>query len=464
MNKHLILLDVVGLSASLLGQSTPNLNKLVETGFLHNLKGVFPAVTTTAQSSMLTGLYPNEHGIVGNGWYDRDFAEVLFWKQSNRLVRGEKIWELLKKQRSEFSCSKLFWWYNMYADVDASITPRPHYPADGRKIIDLYSTPTGLHQQLEQKLGRFPFFNFWGPKAGIESSRWIAQAAMEEFKLHRPSLQLVYLPHLDYCLQKFGPQDSRVSDELRDLDQLVADLIDFYRQQNAEVLIVSEYGIESVDTVVAVNQILRRNGYLSVRDSLSWELLDPGASRAFAVADHQVAHIYLKDPRDSSKVKSLLSNTAGIEYALDRQEQKQWHIDHPRAGDIVAVAEKGAWFSYYYWLEDNKAPDFARTVDIHRKPGYDPVEMFLDPDIRLPHLKVAWRLLQKQLGQRMLMDVIPLQPGMVGGSHGRLTSGCEPGPLIMGTGNTLKAEVQKLLDGNSMDMRDVFTVTQRFFQ
>lgn len=428
---HLAIINVVGLSESLLGEHTPNINRYIERHTKAYLEGVFPAVTTTVQSSILTGSYPCAHGIVGNGWYDRDFAEVMFWKQNNSLVQGEKLWDALKKKDPSFRVSKLFWWYNMYANVDASITPRPHYPADGRKIIDLYSTPAGLHQAIEEKIGKFPFFNFWGPKAGIQASEWIMQAAKIEYVLHQPNLQLVYLPHLDYCLQKFGPRHASIADELRAIDNVVGELLDFYESRNVKVILLSEYGIGAVNRAVHINRILREHGYIAVRNSLSWELLDTGASKAFAVADHQIAHIYINDLAQKQQIKRLLESVPGIERVLDQTEMQTEKIDHQRAGDLIAVAEKDAWFTYYYWLEDRFAPDFARTVDIHRKPGFDPVEMFIDPKLSFPFLKVLWRLLQKKLGFRMLMDVIPLDANLVRGSHGRLPDTPEEGALIV---------------------------------
>lgn len=431
LNKKIVVLDVVGLTLSLVGENTPNINRYINENFFSPLTGVFPAVTTTAQSSMLTGYNADRHGIVGNGWYERDHAEIMFWKQANTLVQGHKIWDRMKAKQESFSCSKLFWWFNMYANVDASITPRPHYPADGRKIIDLYSTPSGLHEKIEAKLGKFPFFNFWGPKAGIESSEWIAQAAKLEFEMNQPNLQLVYLPHLDYCLQKFGSEHESIADEVQAIDKVVGSLLEFYLERDVKVIIVSEYGINEVNTPVHINRILRDKGYINVRNSLTWELLDPGASTAFAVADHQVAHIYINDANKKEEIKKILENTEGIDQVLDDQGKRDFNIDHERAGDLVAIAQENAWFTYYYWLDDDKAPDFARTVDIHRKPGYDPVEMFVDPTLTLPMARVAWRLLQKKLGFRMLMDVIPLDANLICGSHGRLASNEQQAPLII---------------------------------
>ncbi len=429
--KKLIVIDIVGLSPSLLGEHTPNLNALAQQGFSRPLHGSFPGLTTSAQSNILTGKTPKDHGVVGNGWYFRELAEVAFWKQSNALVESDKVWDVLKRQHPEFRVSKLFWWYNMYANVDASITPRPHYLADGGKIFDLYSSPKGLHQGIEEKIGTFPFFSFWGPKAGIPASRWIVSAAIEEMQINRPHLQLVYLPHLDYCLQKFGPDDASIPEELKAIDAEAGRLIDFARSQNYGVLVVSEYGIEAVDTPVHINRILREQGWIEVRETGNFENLDAGASTAFAVADHQIAHVYVNQPEKVQDVAACLRRTEGIAHVLDEHGKREWGIDHHRAGDLVAIAAPGAWFTYYYWLDDARAPDFARTVDIHRKPGYDPCEMFIDPGIRFPTLKVASKLARKKAGMRMLMDLIPIDASLIKGSHGRLFEDPETGPIII---------------------------------
>lgn len=431
MNKRLLVIDVVGLSPSLLGEHTPHLNKLAAKGFSAPLQGVFPAVTTTAQSAMLTGKTANEHGIVGNGWYFRELAEVAFWKQANALVQGDKVWDELKRRHPNIKISKLFWWYNMYANVDASITPRPHYLADGGKIFDLYSSPTGLHEQIEAIIGKFPFFNFWGPKAGIESSRWIVSAAIEEFKINHPDLQLVYLPHLDYNLQKLGPDDPTIAKDLHAIDSECGRLIDFAESQGTEILVVSEYGISKVDTPIHINRILRTHNFIAVRVTNGFENLDCGASAAFAVADHQIAHIYINDYARCAELKQLLQKTPGIAQVLDGEEKKNFGIDHERAGDLIVIAESRAWFTYYYWLDDDKAPDFARTVDIHRKPGYDPVEMYIDPAIKFPVLKILGKVIKKKLGMRMLMDVIPLDASLIKGSHGRLPENPDDGAILI---------------------------------
>jgi predicted AlkP superfamily pyrophosphatase or phosphodiesterase len=435
--RPLVVIDIVGLTPALLGPHTPNLNRLAADGFIAPMTGVFPALTTTAQASMLTGTLPERHGIVGNGWYFRDLAEVFFWRQANQLMAGEKVWEALRREHPGFTCAKVFWWYNMYSSADWSITPRPIYPADGRKIPALYSHPPDLHAELEGSLGPFPFFDFWGPRSGIRSSEWIGRGAASLFARHCPDLTLVYLPHLDYNLQRLGPQDPAIAADCAAVDAVAGHLIDQVRAAGAEVLVVSEYGITEAHHPIHINRILREQGLLAVRETLGWELLDPGASRAFAVADHQVAHVYVADPTDRERVARLLGNTPGVGEVLDTAGKAAWGIDHPRSGDLIAVAAPGAWFTYYYWLDDALAPDFARTVDIHRKPGYDPAELFIDPDLRLPRLRVAWRLLQKRLGMRMLMDVIPLRAELVRGTHGRPAASADEGPLVIGSDRRL---------------------------
>ena len=455
MNKQapLVVINIVGLTPSLLGAHTPHLNTLVRDGFLAQLDGSFPAVTCSAQASMLTGTPPARHGIVANGWYFRELAEIHFWRQSNHLVQGEKVWDTARRALPGFTCAQLFWWFNMYAAVEYAVTPRPMYPADGRKIPALYSQPAALKMELEQELGPFPLFHFWGPAADIRSSRWIAACARAVFDAKRPTLTLVYLPHLDYNLQRLGPEHPAIADDLRAIDAVAGELIEHVRDAGAEVMVLSEYGIEPAVGHVHINRVLRDHGLLAVHETLGWELLDAGASRAFAVADHQIAHVYVRQASDLAFVSRLLGNTPGINRVLDHTAQAAAGIGHARAGELLAVAEPGHWFTYYYWLHDARAPDFARTVDIHRKPGYDPVELFLDPDLRAPRLRIATRLAQKALGLRTLMDVIPLKPELVHGTHGRLATDPARGPLLIGTHKPLAAERYAITDVKDVILR-----------
>jgi predicted AlkP superfamily pyrophosphatase or phosphodiesterase len=366
----------------------------------------------------LTGKYPSSHGIVGNGWYDALDSEVKFWKQSNKLVGDEKIWDAARRKDASFTCANLFWWYNMYSTADYSVTPRPQYHSDGVKMPDCYSHPAELRDELQEAFGTFPLFNFWGPNANIKSTNWIADASIYVDKKYDATLSFIYLPHLDYCLQKFGVDFDQIKSDLLAIDQVVERLITYFESKGAKVIILSEYGINDVSTPIHVNRILREAGYLALREEQGLELLDPGASRAFAVSDHQIAHIYCPDQTVIEAVKLLLIQTKGVAKVLSGDELAAFHIDHPRSGDLVLIADSDAWFTYYYWLDDKKAPDFARCVDIFKKPGYDPVEMFMDPKNPFIKLRAAYKLARKLSGFRYRMDVIPLDATLVKGSHG----------------------------------------------
>ena len=423
-------LNVVGLTPSLVGEAMPALAAWAHGGTMARIKSAFPAVTCSAQSDYLTGAYPDQHGIVGNGWYSREDAEIRFWKQANPLVHGAKIWETGRQLDPSFTCANLFWWFNMYSTVDYSVTPRPMYPADGRKIPDVYTAPGTLRDDLQATLGTFPLFEFWGPRAGIRSSRWIADAAMLVDKRFNPTLTLIYLPHLDYNLQRVGRAEAARTD-LAEIDTVCADLIRHYESAGARVIVLSEYGIREVNRPIHLNRVFRKHGLIAFREELGHEMLDPGASAAFAVADHQVAHIYVNDHRRLNEVRAIVEGVSGIARVLGDTEKRAAHIAHERAGDLIAVSAPDAWFTYYFWEDDRRAPDFARTVEIHRKPGYDPVELFLDPAIRMPPLTVGWKLAKRKAGFRTLLDVIPLDATLVKGSHGRQTSWDEEGPVFI---------------------------------
>ncbi|KPL91640.1 alkaline phosphatase family protein [Herpetosiphon geysericola] len=426
-----VVINVVGLTPSLIGQHTPRLRAWQHKTAQASIKPIVPAVTCSMQATYLTGKMPSEHGIVGNGWYFRDECEVKFWRQSNKLVQAPKIWEAAKALDPSFTCANLFWWYNMYSSADVAVTPRPMYPADGRKLPDIYSQPAELRDDLQRELGQFPLFNFWGPNSSIASSRWIASSAKTVEQRYNPTLSLIYLPHLDYCFQQYGANIERCAAQLAEIDQVVGDLLDFYAQRNARIIILSEYGITSVNRPVAINRLLRAAGLIAVREELGRELLDAGVSKAFAVADHQVAHVYVNDLSYLERVKALLEATPGIAKVLDAEGKREYGLDHERAGELVAIAEADAWFSYYYWLDDQRAPDFARAVDIHRKPGYDPAELFVDPSLRVPMAKIGMTLAKKKLGFRYVMDVIGLDPTVVRGSHGVISSDPDHAPLLL---------------------------------
>ncbi|MDA9089413.1 alkaline phosphatase family protein [Maribacter arcticus] len=446
-----VVINVVGLTKRLIGEHTPFIKSFLEKGRTSYIEPILPAVTCAVQSTYVTGKWPAEHGIVGNGWYFKDECEVKFWRQSNKLVQQPKLWDDLKEKHPNFTCANHFWWYNMYSNVDYSITPRPNYLADGRKIPDVYSYPAKLRDEMQDALGTFPLFEFWGPKTTINSSKWIADAALLTDKKHNPDLTLIYLPHLDYNLQRYGLDFSIISKDLSEIDEVVKDLVNHYEALDARIILLSEYGITNVNRPIHLNRILRREGYIAIREERGLELLDAGESDAFAVADHQIAHIYCKNSNTIGKLVKLLQSVEGVEKVLFGEDLKKYHINHERCGDIVVVADKDSWFTYYFWLDDAKAPDYARMVDIHKKPGYDPVEMLTDPKDKLVMAKVVGKLLKKKLGFRTVMNIIPIDATLIKGSHGRLTEDKEDYPIFIS--NRVSSENENVI--NAIQVRDL---------
>ena len=443
-----VVINIVGLSARHIGVNTPRLRELARSlGGARPLQPDFPAVTCTSQSSMLTGCAPHEHGVVANGWFDREQGEARLWRQSNALVHGEKVWDKAKARNPKCTTANLFWWFNMNSSCDFTVTPRPIYTNNGCKIPDISTQPDALRDSLQNNLGVFPLFDFWGPRAGIRSSDWIARAAMQVMREHDPALTLIYIPHLDYVLQREGPNSPTLAAELREVDRIVGGLLDACAARNARPIVLSEYGIEAATQPVYLNRALREAGFLTVRDELGRDALEPMTSPAFALCDHQIAHVYVRDttstptqnsvrgevvsPEHTSRVQriaQLLAALPGVESVLDRAAQVALHLDHPRSGDLVVTAKAGAWFAYPWWLDDARAPDFARCVDIHKKPGYDPCELLIDPSLSLPALRVAKFKIARALGFRATLQLTPLDASLVKGTHGRtqLAPGFEP--------------------------------------
>ncbi len=423
----------------------PHIAQFAKRGSSAKISPAFPAVTCTAQSDYLTGERPAVHGIVGNGWCDRALSEVHFWKQSNRLVQAPKVWDKLHQRSNKLRIANLFWWYNMGTQADISVTPRPNYLADGGKVFDIATYPYKIKNSLKAELGEFPFKNFWGPAAGLASSQWIARASQWIEQNQKPDLNLVYLPHLDYDLQRFGPRSAEARQARLDIDNLVGGLIEFFEKRGVDVLIVSEYAITEVNQDIPLNRILRKHGLLRIKEELGGEILDTFNSQAFAVVDHQVAHVIVQDSSKLDEVRKILESTDGVEKVLDQDAQKKLGINHERSGDFIVVAKKNAWFSYYWWLDNERAPDYARTVDIHRKPGYDPAELLIDSTIKFPLLNVAWFLLKKRLGFRALLKLTPLSGEQIKGSHGRVPEDPLDWPvMITGAGISLPPTLESV--------------------
>ncbi|QEH33394.1 Type I phosphodiesterase / nucleotide pyrophosphatase [Aquisphaera giovannonii] len=436
-NRPLVLVNAVGLTSRWLGHA-PNLRRLAEGGWLRPLEEIVPAVTCSAQATLLTGKLPREHGVVGNGWLFRETGEFRFWQQSNALIQAEPVYttarRLARERGRDFRAAKLFWWFNQGADVEISVTPKPYYGADGNKVFGITGEPEGLCERLEQSHGKFPFHTFWGPGAGLPCTDWIARAAAGVVEAERPDLTLVYLPHLDYDPQRLGPSGSDMPRLVAELDAACAVLIDATRRVDGSVWVVSEYGHCDVRRAVALNRVLAGRNLLTVRDGPFGQTLDTFRSRAFAVCDHQLAHVYVRRDQPTEPVRDLLLSEPGVARVLAGEERAEVGLDHPRSGELVALSEPDSWFAYPYWSDDDRAPDFARTVDIHRKPGYDPCELFLDPNLAWPKGRIIRRLVRKKLGFRTLFDVIPLDPSLVRGSHGLPAQALGDKPVLIGDG------------------------------
>jgi predicted AlkP superfamily pyrophosphatase or phosphodiesterase len=432
---------VAGLSAGHIGVDTPTLLGLARAlGGVHMLRPPYPAVTCTSQAEMLTGRGPEHHGIVGNGWLDRQSGEVRLWRQSCGLIRGPMVWDAARERFPGLTVANLFGWFNMFSGADFTVTPRPQYAADGRKAPDILATPQGLRERLVAELGAFPLLHFWGPRADIRSTEWIAQATERVMRWHDPALTLCYLPHLDYVLQREGPDGRGVPRELREVDRVLTGLLAACRTREARLIVCSEYGVEAARAVAHPNRALRSAGMLAVREEFGGENLDLNASAAFALCDHQVAHVYVRHAGELARCRETLCALPGVERALAGRERAELGLDHERSGDLVLVPEAGAWFAYPWWLDDARAPDFARTVDIHRKPGYDPCELLLDAGPTVTAARIAWFMLRKRLGFRALLRCTPLDASLVRGTHGRADLPPELEPVLLAEGAFLPQE------------------------
>lgn len=384
-SKYVIVLDIVGLEVShVCSGLIPNIANIANNdgGEFGYLKPVFPAVTSTVQTSVLSGKYPNEHGIISNGLYDRDNHQVLFWEQSSNLVQVDRIWDVIKKKNRNIKTAVLFWQNIMFANSDYVITPRPIHLENGGMDMWCYSRPPNYYEEAAAKIGEFDLKSYWGPFASFESTEWISKSVEFTLEKNMPNLLFAYFPQLDYSSQKFGKNSHEVKDDLKKIDEIVGSIIKKIEQMgiidDTEVIIFSEYGFNDVNDGISINRILRDSGFLSTRTINDKEYIDFEYSQAFAMVDHQVANIYLNNLENKNTVRKILEDTQGIERICDEKEKQNLKINNSRSGDLIAISNIDKWFSYYWWYDDGKAPTFAQTVDIHRKPGYDPLELFID--------------------------------------------------------------------------------------
>jgi predicted AlkP superfamily pyrophosphatase or phosphodiesterase len=335
----------------------------------------FPAVTSTVQASLRTAELPKVHGIVGNGFYSREFSKVFFWEQSSSLIEAERIWRNFRKKGK--TVAQIFFQQSLGTDSDFIISPAPIHKHDGGIIQTCFSKPEELYLRLCKKLGRsFNLKNYWGPMANISSSKWITKATIEIMRTVTPDLFLVYLPHLDYELQKSGPYSHKSTKSFHELKPLLIELIHAAKEYNYNILIFGDYAMKQVNKTIFPNRILKEAGLFLTRNVKGMTYPNLYTSRAFAIVDHQVAHIIIKEKSDIPDVINIFKGVNGIKEILDEKGKENFGINHTRAGDIILIADVNAWFSYYWWKDLNEAPDYATHVDIHNKIGYDPCELF----------------------------------------------------------------------------------------
>ena len=383
-SKHVVVLDIVGLDVSHISSGlVPTISEIANNGQYGYLKPVFPSVTCTVQASVLSGKYPSDHGIVSNGFYDKENFQVLFWEQSSKLVQSERIWEVLKKKNSNIKTSVLFWQNTMFANSNYLITPRPIHLENGGMDMWCYSRPPNYYEDVSSKIGEFDLLSYWGPFASFKSTEWISKSVEYTLENHKPDLLLAYFPQLDYPSQKFGKNSTQVKEDLRKIDEVVDSIVKKVEKlglsDETEFIFFSEYGFNDVNDAIPLNKILRQNGLLETRTIKNKEYIDFEYSQAFAMVDHQIANIYLNDHADKIYVRKVLEEIKGIDMICANDKKQKLKIDNNRSGNLIAIADIDKWFSYYWWFDEDKAPTFTKTVDIHRKPGYDPLELFFDP-------------------------------------------------------------------------------------
>lgn len=344
----------------------------------HPAEGMYPALTCSVQAGFRTAAPPSLHGVVGNGYMDRALRRVCFWEQSAALVRGPRIWDV--HVRAGKRVGMLFWQQSLGERLGQILSPAPIHPHHGRLIQAVYSKPVGLYERVCDALGEaFALQYYWGPRASARSSQWIADAtvALMSDELAAPGLLLTYLPALDYDLQRYGPQSRPAGRALAQVAAQLDLLCDAAAKFGYEMLVFGDYAIaEATGGPAYLNRELLRRGLMAVRSVRGMCYPDLHESRAFAVADHEIAHVYVRDPGDLRVVQRAVADCEGVGRVLDRPDQAALSLDHERAGDVVAEAADGRWFAYDWWSSESQAPDYAAHVDIHNKPGYDPLELF----------------------------------------------------------------------------------------
>ncbi|MHC4179865.1 MAG: alkaline phosphatase family protein [Planctomycetota bacterium] len=417
----------------------PNLRALTAAGQLAELVPSFPCVTCPVQANMTTGRLAEEHGVVANGFYWRDRRHVEMWTSPNDCIGRPQIWEVLSQHGGGLKSAVWFPLHSKQCLADYVCTPAPIHNPDGSESLWCYTRPTELYGTLRDELGHFPLKHFWGPLANVLSSAWIADSAVRAARSWRPDFFYVYLPHLDYAAQRTGPDGPAAQAAVAELDEVIGRLVAGFSEAydvNPAWLVAGEYAIMPVDHVAYPNRLLREAGLLAVREEDDVEHLDLQRSRAWAMVDHQLAHVFVADGDQqlAHEVAETFRDQPGIAEVLIGDERDRYCLNHPRSGEVVLISTPNSWQAYYWWLSDGRAPAFARTVDIHRKPGYDPVELHFEPATK----------------------TIPLDATLIRGSHGAPAVDRSQRSVIL-------SSEPALLPGPSVADTDVFGIVLRQF-
>jgi len=378
---------------------------------------------------MVTGSLPSEHGIVGNGWYERTHARVFMWNRSANQMAGETLWDAARGRLPKLRVANLFWRFVADSSCDLKVTERPVYWTSGRKTFDFYTSPPALHDRLTDELGGFPFMHFWGPFAGLKSTAWILRSLTKVMREEDPDLLMGYAPYLDYESQRHGPDSPAARQALSAMDQAMAGLVDEAIASGRDVAVVSDYGFTPVSNPIALNRILREQGFVSIEEAANGDQIEMGSSRAFAVCDNQIAHVYVASTADLAAVKATLERVAGVAQVLDKMAQAKVGIAHERSGDLIAMGEADSWFDYRYWLDPTRAPDFDPCIAIFDKAGFDPCELFPRPG-PLGKARIALRVAQKLARQAVPFDVINPDPTLPRGAR-NIRAGEDEGAVLI---------------------------------
>ena len=394
----------------------------------------FPALTCVAQAGFRTAAQPESHGLVGNGLWFPELKKVLFWEQSASLVEGPRMWEPLRARGK--TVGMLFWQQSLGESVDLVLSPRPIHKHEGGMIQDCYSQPADLYGRLCAKIGRgFNLMHYWGPLASRKSSEWITDATcavMADATL-APDLLFTYLPHLDYDLQRHGPDSLQAARSRAKLAGLLVKLRAAAEANGYDWLVFGDYAIGTIsEPAVFPNRALRDAGLFWTRSIKGMAYPDFFSSPAFAVVDHEVAHVFTRDDASKEKARQIVAALPGVESVLEGETRRAAGLDHRRAGELVLVAKRGTWFAYPWWTDRREAPDYATHIDIHNKPGYDPCELFFG----WPPLSVS------------------MNTARVKGSHGRVGS---ESAIAWAASISPARPIQSLLDLSGL-VRDQFGI------